>query len=400
MDYITITTDDLVKRIAENLNAHPFKPTYSHFKAAPDPPLPALYSLIVGAGFSFGVVPLVDELMHQTIGDYYYPDQDGTSMERPTEGLENNSAYFWAEYNEVIEKGKPKVELNDKGLPLNPGDAYEHLFEYATANRLFEKPIPQKPSYLGKLIQARGQESPNLPENIGERFVKGFLRYVLDPGGEHGYGSTGRNQLNSAHIYLAALLEAQQLGNKWPTRPFSRTILTTNFDTLLQNALQLVNLIYNITDRPEKGLDHSDFTEKEGTLHLVYTHGSILRHNPASAKHEIDALAASNLDVLRDHLQSHDVITIGYSGWEDGLMAALKDCDSNHHKVYCCDVKPTPSSAIADLLRGRAGNSFYVCLGDEGADGLMNKLYQTLVLEEAKRGPMQRYKDWNAFVQA
>jgi hypothetical protein len=49
----------------------------------PRPPR-AAYALIVGAGFSYPVVPLTRELLHERIGDFYYP-RDKTmegSMER------------------------------------------------------------------------------------------------------------------------------------------------------------------------------------------------------------------------------------------------------------------------------------------------------------------------------
>jgi hypothetical protein len=66
----------------------------------------------------------------------------------------------------------------------------------------------------------------------------------VNPGSEHGYGSTGRSDLNMANAYLVALLEAQQTGRGWRlTNAFCPTILTTNFDASLQNALQMVNLL-------------------------------------------------------------------------------------------------------------------------------------------------------------
>lgn len=92
---------------------------------------------------------------------------------------------------------------------------------------------------------------------------------MLDPGAEHGFGSTGRSELNAAHRHLAAILEAQQSGRGWQTCAFCRTVFTTNFDTLLQNALHGVNLLYCLTDRPGRGFDSSDFPDEEGAIHLV-----------------------------------------------------------------------------------------------------------------------------------
>jgi hypothetical protein len=406
IDAPTITQDELVERIQAKLAFRPHTSSYSHFSVAPASTEPAAYALILGAGFSYGVVPLVHELMQETIGDYYYPDQDQAAIERPASVLRKDSARFWTEFNEsAAEKELAIVALDGKSLPKNPGAAYQSLFEYEVADVLFARRQrePRRKSYLQRLQELGGDHE--VPEeqraekpNPGERFVKGFLRYVLDPGGEHGWGSTGRSELNPAHIYLASLLEAQQLGRGWQTCAFCRTLLTTNFDTLLQNALQMVNLSYRLTDRPEKGLDRSDFHSREGPIHLVYVHGSILRHNPASTLDELGSLAGKNIDVLRDYLQSHDVITIGYSGWNDGLMAALRGCDASKHTVYWCDVRPRPSSHVASFLAGRTGGAAYVHLAEGGADNLMRALYATLVPAEMRHDPMQRYRDWGDLV--
>jgi hypothetical protein len=375
---------------------------------APDPTNPAAYAVIVGAGFSHGIVPLVRKLMHETIGGHYIPDQDQSSMERPASVLRKHSATFWAQFNKAAAaNGLPVVAVNGRGLPKDPGAAYQHLFAYQGANALFafterkERELSyRKLSYVEKLQQRRdgrsANEKPQESQDTGEQFVKGFLRYVMDIGSEHGHGSTGRSDLNLANIYLAALLEAQQTGRGWNTRAFCRTILTTNFDTLLQNSLQMVNLLYAITDRPEKGLDRSEFAEDETVIRLVYTHGSILRHNPASTATELGQLSEQNVSVLRNYLESRDIITIGYSGWNDGLMAALRQCNPSGHYVYCCDVRPDPPPNIAELLRGRTDHAAYVPLGSPGANGLLRSLYHALVSKEAQRDPIQRYHQWHA----
>jgi hypothetical protein len=402
---LTLTSDGLVERVRARLEAEPYSPRYHDFLIAPPPTKPAAYTLIVGAGFSYGAVPLVRELMHETIGDYYFPDQDQSSMERPVNVLRKDSAAFWSEFNEAAAaNGSSGVAVDGKGLPENPGAAYQRLFTYEGANALFalkeRAEGNRKPSYIERLQQQREEnrqvKSPPEVEKYGEQFVKGFLRYVIDIGYEHGYGSTGRSDLNRANVYLAALLEAQQTGRGWGTRAFCRTIFTTNFDTLLQNSLQMVNLICAITDRPERGLDRSEFGEEETAIHLVYTHGSILRHNPASTATELGQLSKQNVRVLQDYLESRDVITVGYSGWDDGLMEALRQCDSHRHHLYWCDIDPGPPRHVADFLNERSENTAYVYLGSPGADGLLCSLYQALVPKEAQRDPLRRWSQWYA----
>jgi hypothetical protein len=401
MSWSSITRDELIGRIKAKLESKPHKGAYGDFRVAPAPTEPAAYVLISGAGLSYGVVPLVRDLMEQTIGDYYYPDQDMPAVKRPVDALRKLSAGFWAEFNEAaLKAGLPKVELTDEGLPKSVGDAYQYLFTYEGANVLFAQLEPTKPSYAARLerLRARGQEQEpeaQKPPEAGKKFVNGFLRYVMDAGTEHGYGSTGRTELNPAHIYLAALLEAQQLGGRgWATIAFSRTLLTTNFDTPLQNALQMVNLLYRLTDRPEQGIDPSALDVEEGPIHVAYLHGSILRHNPASTIAELGGLEKKNIGVLRGYLESRDIITIGYSGWHDGLMAALRGCDSSQHTLYWCDITSQPPSHVSDLLKDRAGKAVYVNLGKEAADGFMRALYEALIPAEVQRDPMRRYRNW------
>jgi hypothetical protein len=360
------TAAELVRHVAEKVSSTPPSPTYSHYQLAPTPPAPAPYVLILGAGFSRGIVPLVRELMCETIGDYFVPDQDQSSLVRPAPALREHSATFWSDLNAAArQRGATPIALDDGGLPVDAGAAYRALFEIEDA-----------------------------------RFVRGFLQYVLDAGSEHGHGSTGRADLNAAHIFLAAILEAQQTGK---IAPFCRTILTTNFDTLLQNALQMVNLVYRLTDRPEAGFDPADLGAEETAIHLVYVHGSILRHNPASSVGELSELSSRNAAVLRDFLRARDVITIGYSGWNDALMAALAQCDDPERTVYWCDVRAAPTETVATFLRGHRGNAKYVSLGekrDEGADGLMSALYWALRPSTATRDPIKRYADWRALTYA
>jgi hypothetical protein len=198
------------------------------------------------------------------------------------------------------------------------------------------------------------------------------------------YCTTGRNRLNGAHFFLASIIELQQTGMLWRLHPFCRTILTTNFDTLLQEALQLVNVLYSLTDRPERGLDPTDFPVDDRVIHLVYTHGTILRHNAASTIDELGSLSRKNTEVLKGYLEPRDVLVLGYGGWDDSLMSALQACDSGKHRIYWCNVYPAEAAAdalpppVLDLLTKAGGNGFHVPLGAEGAGGFMARLYRTL----------------------
>jgi hypothetical protein len=394
-----LTPEGLVARVRATVG-EPVQSGWSDFHAELQETKPAPFSLIVGAGFSAGVVPMVGELLCETIGDYYHRDQDQSSVPRPRSVLRENSAAFWAALNGAAEKARlERVALDPAGLPAQPGDAYQTLFAYELCDRLFaDAPPPSTPPSLYERMRAERERAsrpaPPAVSGRGTRFLKGFLRYVLDPGSEHGHGSTGRAALNPAHIYLGALLESQQLGY---CAPFCRTIFTTNFDTLLQNALQMVNLSYLLDDLPERGVA---FHDDESAIHLVYVHGSVLRHNPASSRAELGVLSQANARNLRASFRGRDVLAIGYSGWEDGLMTALaadpSDTDLGPRNLYWCGVRERPAEHVAKLLARRGDRGFYVDLGAGGADVLMKQLYRALVPADFTLEPMERYRWWNA----
>jgi hypothetical protein len=363
-----IDTPKLVSEVVAALPTQSFRSRWSEGDLAPQSAQPPRFAMIVGAGFSAGVVPMAWELLHATIGNYYYLGDGGPAIdEYPLIDPANpsvrgdaraNAAGFWAEYNEgAARAGLTGVELGTNGLPINLGAAYQALFEGEAIDELFKE----------RSVRA------------GRRFLLGMLQYLLLPGSERGQGFVGRTRLNQAHAKLGEILGAQQTSGKWTRPPFCRTVFTTNFDTLLQQALHKPDIRYLISDRPQRGLDPGDFPEAEEAIHLVYVHGSILRYNPANSTREIKQLAANNRDVIAGYLQRRDVLVVGHSGWRDTLTEALWQCVPVDHHVYWCDLGAKPPSAVEPLLAHYGEHATYVALGPGGADALMTELAEKLV---------------------
>jgi hypothetical protein len=140
----TMTAGEFVEQVAARLAAEPHRPGHNDFDAASRPVPPAAYALIVGAGFSRGVVPMVRQLMHETVGDFYFPDQDQSSMKRAPEVLQRHSADFWSEFNRAAGANDlPLIEVDGDGLPADPGTTYQALFTYEGVNALFAMKEPE-----------------------------------------------------------------------------------------------------------------------------------------------------------------------------------------------------------------------------------------------------------------
>jgi hypothetical protein len=399
----TMTVGQLLERIAARVEAPGPAKAYGDDFLWRSAPVEPAFALIVGAGFSAGAVPTTRELMHETIGVYDEPDSDGSAEDRPVSGRRSASRRFWRAYNDAARgHALPCIELNKDGLPIDVTGAYQSLFKYDVAELLYSETEDVPSKYLRQMIErrdAKGQPAamerrPAAGAPAGRRFVTSFLEYVLDPSRGRS-GSTGRSELNPAHIYLGALLEAQQIGWACTQTPFCRTVLTTNFDALLQNALQLFNLVYCLSDRPDKGFDAHDFPAVEAALHLVYAHGTVHRGNAASTVLELSELKERNADALRAYLSRRDLLVIGYGGWDDAIMRALWRCQETDRAIYWCDTRPAPTPHVQALLEQRPGGA-YVHLGPSGATGLMQALYEFLTPEPRRHDVWQRYRAWTA----
>jgi tetratricopeptide (TPR) repeat protein len=204
---------------------------------------------------------------------------------------------------------------------------------------------------------------------------RAYLRHVVT-----GLGLS----INPPHLFLAEILREQD-SEEWRAKwrvPFCRTLFTTNFDPLLQRSLQLVAKLYYMTDRPD-GIEPPT-EDGHDAIHLVYTHGSIHRYQLANTEDEIERIARRSPH-LQGFFRDHGVIVIGYSGWNDVCMQALKQCPQFDYNLYWCDIH-SPAEAKSRLagntyefLEEHRGNSYYVHLQD-GANGLLQALHRKLGL--------------------
>jgi hypothetical protein len=126
-----------------------------------------------------------------------------------------------------------------------------------------------------------------------EESRSGYLRAVV---------RRTKNKINYANLYLAGILQAQRT-EEWKRnhrRPFCRTVLTTNFDTLLQRALLLNNQLFFVSDQPENHFDTPD--DSNEAIHIVQTHGSIFRPFVANSEAQIRRLRKENSQPFHESL--------------------------------------------------------------------------------------------------
>lgn len=173
----------------------------------------------------------------------------------------------------------------------------------------------------------------------------------------------------------------------WKFRsPFCRTIFTTNFDSLLQHALQQAHELYYLSDDPALFGFLKD--DEETGVHLVHTHGSVHRQFQAHSElefHQSYGTKKENLAAIQRYFEQRGVIVMGYSGWQDVCMDALDQAERFEHGLFWCGRDPgwiavkKLSDRVAALLT-RNGNSAYYVQIPEGADAAMRRLHSALGL--------------------
>ena len=326
----------------------------------------APFVLILGAGFSHGLVPTASEIVSDYIPQRFKPRDkqdvqtvditirhaDGrTEVRRCQATVEDKkriiSREFWQKF---FDENKTGVLKDIPSLQVFLDD-YRQQYKYAFAK--------ESVGALGNPADARA-----------------FIRTLIRP---------DRPQLNEAHFILASILGAQpskteKKENQFKYQAaFSRCILTTNFDPFLQVALQAVNRLYFMSDTPH--LESEDLTDEQtDAIHLVYVHGSVHRHRQDNNNEDIDEKKIIAEDLV-PVLEKHGIIIIGYNGWDDAIVKALAKCKNfSSHGLYWVDLQPDPQTDgafgpdIPAILR--KPNASYV---QAKAGPFMNRLHNRLV---------------------
>lgn len=301
------------------------------------PSLKAVYTLLIGAGFSYGVIPTAKEVLRDA------PVWLHQNRRRSADGVVSDDhsicREFWRNVRSKHAEQKFSISFDKDDLPENSSvtAAYQLLM------------------------------SPDCPNGlITPELRRRYMRHACQFAGE-------RN--NPAHLYLACLLNRQRKKKEWRKADFCRTILTTNFDPLLQNALQRVFVLYYMTDRPEvMGNLQEDDHE---AIHLVYTHGSVHRYILLNSGAEIENGRENNSKNLVAHFENHGVIVMGYGGWEDSTMEALMQSNQFSGNLYwCVRAGDILSPQVKLLLDKHRSCAFKVTI--PSADEAMGRLFKEL----------------------
>ena len=168
-------------------------------------------------------------------------------------------------------------------------------------------------------------------------------------------------------------------------RKVVRTVLTTNFDTILPEVCKGNRRIHHL-DVIQTTSDYTQLSTDPANPQIVYLHGSVDHYTDKNSLAEIDesldeALVSRLVHLLRDH----PLIVIGYRGAERSVMQHLlinriDETDGYRHGIYWCvrndraEALDSLPQFVHELAGGIQGNFQIVPI--VGFDGVMEELWE------------------------
>lgn len=177
-------------------------------------------------------------------------------------------------------------------------------------------------------------------------------------------------------------------------RGLVRTILTTNFDTCIPDALKERQPHIRHIHEVNRGPGDYDQFNVFSKCQVVWLHGRAEQYSDRTALGEVSTVDQKLVSLLRPLLDSSPVIVIGYRGAEssvmDGLFGQARHgrLDFAHGIYWCVKHAETPHPNVEALAR-RIGSNFRL-LQIEGFDELFHELSKELAGQDRYSGLTDR----------
>jgi SIR2-like domain len=181
-----------------------------------------------------------------------------------------------------------------------------------------------------------------------------------------------RNGINEGYKHLARMMH----------RGLCRTVLTTNFDRLIQTALKsLEPHVRHVVEVNQVPGDFDQFSLLR-KFQVVYLHGSVEHYRDRSTHRETADLDAELARLIEPLLRDWPLIVIGYRGAEPSIMNSLlgrvaSSRTAFRNGLYWCTREDTNLHPQVQQLADRVQNNFrHVTI--DGFDELLRELDFTL----------------------
>lgn len=169
----------------------------------------------------------------------------------------------------------------------------------------------------------------------------------------------GNRTPSAAHKALAKLVK----------RGTVRVILTTNFDRLMEQALETEGVSPQVISRPEAVHGMAPLAHAKATV--VKLHGDYSDLGLRNTSEELGAYPAEWNQILDQILDQYGLVISGWSAdWDTALVTAMERCTSRRYPLYW-DVRSSKGATAQRLLHLRGGYGVRVNSADELFTGLV-----------------------------
>ena len=144
---------------------------------------------------------------------------------------------------------------------------------------------------------------------------------------------------------------------------FVRVVITTNFDRLMERALEAVGVSPQVVARPEAANGMAPLVHSPATI--IKLHGDYKDLGSRNTPGELDTYPAEWVSLLRQVFDEYGLIISGWSAdWDTALVSSLEGSSSRRYPLYW-DERSSKGDNARRLLASRAGTIVDASSADE-----------------------------------
>lgn len=232
-----------------------------------------------------------------------------------------------------------------RALPGAPKDADEGALTEWYRNEYGNEP---NYSYLMGLLA----RSPSDRKNLLRRYIEPTEQEKQD----------GLKQPTAAHRAIARLV----------IDGYVRMIVTTNFDRLLERAIDDVGIVPDIISHPSQIAGTTPFVHSKCLI--LKLHGDYIDARLLNTAEELTEYSRNLRSYLASVLETFGLVVCGWSGeWDTALRNALRNCESRRYAMFWMSKGPL-GEAAKEIVNQRGASVLPI----ESADGVFTQLAEAV----------------------
>lgn len=150
-----------------------------------------------------------------------------------------------------------------------------------------------------------------------------------------------------------------------------KCIVTTNFDRLMEQALDVKGISYDVVT---SDADLKDLKPREHCNCRIYKlHGDYHKSNIKNTKKELENLDNELKNEFRDVLNNYGIVIMGYSGSDDGVMKCFEDRENPRYTLYWL-TRERVKNGVKELIRQQNGKEIIRDSADDFLKELSRKI--------------------------